>query len=128
MTPESVALTREVMTSSRQRPTRGECYRNAFRFIPEAAEILGEPPMYVEGIVGIPGVREIAHGWLEAPDGRIVDVSLAWEDAGRLGPLNRHRPFGRFTVREVCDHLDRRGASLPILADKLEGAATEGGE
>lgn len=117
MKPSDVDLSRTIAEAMRPPPAPGGCWRNAFRAIPDLAEVVGSAPLYVEGHVTIPGVRTVAHAWLEA-EGRIVDVSLDWsEDAAQLSPMVRHLPSRRFTVAEVCVHLDRRGSTLPISGD-----------
>jgi hypothetical protein len=58
-----------VAKAMRPRPRNKDCYRNAFRALVPASEILGAVPWYVEGFATVP------HAWLETEDGRVIDVT-----------------------------------------------------
>lgn len=104
----------------RRRRLAGDCYMNAFRAIPEAARLGGGAPSYVEGWVrhgDNPADAGVAHGWLETPDNRVIDVTPT--RPGVPAPLARavlvYEAVQRFSISQVMEHLNKRGARWPIL-------------
>jgi hypothetical protein len=133
VTVVDVALSRKVADA--MRPKAGDCFVNAFCAISTLVDVLGLPNSstlrYVEGVAGGNDGRTAAHAWVETEDGRIVEVTPGWlnaaETLAHLGEASeRHYSARRrFTVLEVCAHLHRRGATLPVVGD-LAGTLNEG--
>lgn len=77
-----VALSRSVAAAMRPRPKDGDCFSNAFRAIPAAADVLGlDPPVplyYVEGVAELLPGWWAPHGWVETKDGRVIETTPTW--------------------------------------------------
>lgn len=119
-----VSLSRSVADAMVERDPRardpGDCWGNAFRAIPDAADILGFNPMYVEGRAG-GSEGDVPHAWLEAEDGGVIEVTPGWLEAAEILAaggsdlsVRRYVPVARYTVAEVLDALDQNGGTLPI--------------
>lgn len=102
-------LSEAVAKAMRPRPKDKDCYRNAFRAFVPAKEVLGVMPWYVEGFAGVP------HAWLETDDGRVIDVTPLYLDPDHQ---REYEPRFRHTLREVLDHVNQRGATLPVHTDR----------
>lgn len=121
MNDESLALTLELLRVTRRRPSLGKCFTNAFSFMPAVSDLTGEMPLYVEGLVVTPDLPtfQIGHGWLETPDGRLVDVTFGRHNSREENLSTAYTPIRRFTVGEVLEHTSRHGASLPVAREEL---------
>lgn len=95
-----------------------DCFRNAFCAMGAVKDLTGELPLYVEGVAGR---FEVHHGWLMTADpSAVVDVTPAWLDNAdaRVRALQvEYRPLLVLTIHEVLDHVNKRGATLPVLTD-----------
>ena len=115
-----IELSRFVAAAMRPRPKDRDCYLNAFLAICAAADAIGHQPRYVEGLADSGYGFPVPHAWLEAQDGRVIDVTPTYLEEAEA----EYEPKHRYTIREVRSHLAVRGATLPINSE----ATLYGGE
>lgn len=116
-------LSRQVVQGMDAPPKVGDCYHNAFVAIPSAADVTGSLPRFVVGRVFsvlAPDDTGLAHGWLEAQDGRVIDVTPFRKEPPHPDVL-RYVAVRRMTVHEVLDYLDANDNTFTVLAEELEG-------
>lgn len=91
-----------------------ECYRNAIMALFVIAGL--QDATYVEGVyvtnTGIP----FDHGWIETPDGRIIDPTVALLERSRSedGGAVLYYPGERFSREDVTRLCTRDRATLPL--------------
>ncbi len=103
--PLDIPLSKMVAKAVRAKPK--ECYFNAWRGLSICPAL--EDGLYVEGYVYAPKIPFVfEHGWIELPDGTVVDPTL-YRDLG-----NEYFAGLRFTLEQTLAPLMER-RTLPIF-------------
>ncbi len=103
--PVDVPLSIRAARAVRAKPK--ECYINAWRALSYCPEL--EDCLYVEGYILIPSIPfATEHGWLETPDGTVVDPTL-YRDQD-----NEYFAGLRFTLEQTLAPLAKR-RTLPLF-------------
>jgi hypothetical protein len=109
--PEAVdfELSRELCEKVRGK--NKECFYNAWSAMPFAPE----GSYYVEGYGS--GIIASIHGWIETPDGTIIDPTPCFHDKESIGETT-YFPAMRWTLAEMCADTVEIG-ELPFNSDEF---------